>query len=93
MQGFDWDADKNSSNLEKHGIAFETAAKIFDGPTVEFEDRRRDYREARVIAFGEAEGRILGVVYVRRGDRIRIISARRASRREREFYHEKITPE
>lgn len=93
MQGFDWDADKNSSNLAKHGIAFETATKIFDGPTVEFEDRRRDYGEPRIIAYGEAQGRILPVVYVWREDRIRIISARKASRQERESYYEKTTPQ
>ncbi len=51
--GFEWDAAKNAANVAKHGINFEDAARIFEGPVLEQIDIRRDYGEERIIAFGE----------------------------------------
>jgi len=83
---FEWDAAKNAANIAKHGIDFEDAIGIFDGPVLQKADVRRDYGEARVIAVGVVEGRELAVVYTVRRKHRRIISARRAHSREREAY-------
>jgi uncharacterized DUF497 family protein len=84
---FEWDAAKNAANLAKHGIDFEDAIGIFDGPVLERPDDRRDYGEQRIVAFGVVEARELAVVYTTRGTHRRIISARRAHRHERKEYH------
>lgn len=85
---FEWDAAKNAANIAKHGIDFEVAIRIFEGSVLEKADARRDYGEARVIAFGVVDDRELAVVYTMRGERRRIISARRAHSRERKAYRE-----
>lgn len=84
---FEWDEQKRLSNLQKHGIDFIRACQIFDSFTVEFEDNRYDYGEDRYIAVGETSGQILTVVYTYRGDAIRLISARQATRYERNLYY------
>ena len=84
---FEWDKQKRLSNLEKHRIDFVRACQIFSGYTVEFADNRYDYREERFIAIGEINGQILTVVYTYRGDVIRLISARKATRYERNIYY------
>ena len=84
---FEWDEQKRLSNLQKHGIDFVRACQIFDGSTVEFEDSRYDYGEDRYIAVGETGGQILTVVYTYRGDVIRLISARLATRYEKNLYY------
>src|SRR5260370_37037281 len=83
MGSFQWDKAKNAANIAKHGIDFEDAIRIFDGPVLEKADARKDYGEIRIIAFGVAHQRELAVVYTLRGQRRRIISARRAQQRER----------
>ena len=89
---FEWDENKNRTNLQKHGICFEDAARIFEGPTLETIDDRRDYGETRIAAMGVVNDVILYVVYTMRGDARRLISARRANARERRKYRE-IFPE
>ena len=84
---FEWDEQKRLSNLQKHGIDFVKACQIFDGYTVEFEDSRYDYGEDRYIAIGETNGKILTVTYTYRNDIIRLISARKATRYERNIYY------
>jgi len=83
---FEWDADKNTANLAKHGIDFRDAVRIFEGPVLEKIDRRRDYGEERIATIGVAIRLELYVVYTIRGGKRRIISARRANRHEREAY-------
>jgi uncharacterized DUF497 family protein len=83
----EWDENKRLANIAKHGIDFADAAQVFEGPIREREERRRDYREDRFSTVGEVDGRLLYVVYTRRRDRIRIISARRAGQDEREEYY------
>lgn len=88
---FEWDHDKNLSNITKHGISFEQAQLIFFGPTVDVVDDRTDYGETRIISFGLLEDVvILSVTHTDRAGRIRLISARKASRKERRLYHEAI---
>jgi hypothetical protein len=84
---FEWDEQKRLSNLQKHGIDFVRACQIFKSYTVDFEDNRYDYGEERFIAIGETNGQILTVVYTYRGDAIRLISARSATRYERNIYY------
>ena len=84
---FEWDERKRRTNLTRHGIDFETAKLIFEGTSIEQEDRRRGYGEGRIVAYGETSGVVLCVVYTRREDRLRIISVRRARRDERKDYY------
>ena len=85
---FEWDLIKNWRNIEKHGIDFTDAVRIFKQPTLEVVDNRRDYGEKRISAMGMVEDVILYVVYTDRNGIRRIISARRANRRERRKYFE-----
>ncbi len=88
---FEWDETKNQTNIQKHGVSFETAKRIFDGPVLSRLDERRDYGEDRSISIGMVEGTaVLVIVYTVREGRFRLISARPASRKERLVYHEQI---
>jgi uncharacterized DUF497 family protein len=80
---FEWDEDKHHRNCSERGFGFDFAALIFAGPVIEKRDHRRDYGELRILALGEAEGVVLAVIYTDREDVRRIISARRASKKER----------
>ena len=88
---FEWDSRKARSNLAKHGVGFQEASTIFGDPlSLTIPDPEHSLSEERYITVGRAfSGKLLVVVHTERGDNIRIISARRASRRERKFY-EKI---
>ena len=83
---FEWDDAKSERNRRERGFDFATAALIFDGPVQTTFDDRRDYSEERVIAIGEINGEVVVVVYTDRGQVRRIISARRANRKERETW-------
>jgi uncharacterized DUF497 family protein len=92
---FGWDRRKSARNLRERAFDFAFATLVFDGPTLERDDKRRDYGERRVIAIGLAQGLALTVVYTDRagtvGDVVRrIISARLSKRREREAYFEAL---
>ncbi|NJL50999.1 MAG: BrnT family toxin [Hydrococcus sp. SU_1_0] len=87
---FEWDENKRYTNLSKHGIDFVRAANIFSSPILEREDNRYDYDESRFIALGETNGIVLFVVYTMRGSVYRIISARRATKREQRQYYQSI---
>ena len=85
---FEWDENKAKANLRLHGVSFELAQTVFrDAFAVERLDDRKDYGEERFIIIGMATGHvILFVAYTERTDRIRIISARRATHYEEEDY-------
>ena len=86
---FEWDERKNASNLQKHGIAFKDILPIFelaDSRGLIIEDKRRDYGEERSILLCPFRGRIYQVTFTWREDRIRLISARRASWKEVQDY-------
>ena len=88
MIEFEWDDAKAAENLRKHGVSFELAAKAFRDPFgMEWIDDREDYGEVRTLLLGMADGSVLTVVYTERGSRIRLISARRATRYEQDRYH------
>jgi uncharacterized DUF497 family protein len=83
---------KARSNLAKHGVGFEEASTILADPlSLTIPDPEHSLAEERYITMGRAfNDKLLIVVHTDRGDNIRIISARRASRRERKFYEENI---
>jgi uncharacterized protein len=84
---FEWDPAKARANERKHAVSFDEAASIFRGPCILRADTRREYGEARFIALGvDSNGVVLNVGYTLRGESIRIISAWKASRHEREAY-------
>ena len=85
---FEWDLIKNQRNIEKHGIDFTDAVRIFEHPTLKVVDNRHDYGEKRIAAMGMVEDVILYVVYTARNGIRRIISARRVNCRERKKYRE-----
>lgn len=88
---FEWDEAKNRSNIAKHGLSFFTALRIFEGPVLTAEDTRLDYGERREVSIGRVGNvLIVVVVHTQRQDRIRLISARRASRNERNRYEEAL---
>ena len=81
---FEWDERKRQANLAKHHIDFQDVRRVFGGPVFETVDSRQG--EDRVVAIGSMNGIEIVVVYVIRGQRRRIISARRAHRNERQDY-------
>jgi uncharacterized protein len=90
VYGFEWDSAKEARNIVERGLDFTTASRIWDSPAVEKPDQRRDYGETRIIATGVSDSSILVVVYTWRGERRRIISARKANSRERQHFEEEI---
>ena len=90
---FEWDEDKAAANLAKHRVSFLTAAEVFANEILERIDDREDYGEIRWIALGRVEAEVFRVVFTWRGDKlIRIISAQKASRDEREIYYRAALP-
>jgi uncharacterized DUF497 family protein len=85
---FEWDEAKSAANLKERGFDFAYAARIFERPTLESEDERADYGERRIRAIGRVGEDVLFVVYTWRREVRRIISARQASRKERNAYRE-----
>jgi len=83
---FEWDEAKHAKTLRERGLGFDDGARIFAWPALVWEDARRHYGEDRFRAVGETDGDILHVVFTWRGDVMRIISVRRASRREAELW-------
>ncbi len=87
---FEWDDAKASQNRTKHGVEFEEAATVFaDTLSLTIDDPLHSIEEERFVTIGEsALRRLLVVVHTERGDTIRIISARQATRRERKDYEQ-----
>ena len=87
---FEWDEEKAILNLRKHGVSFEEAATVFrDDLSVTVPDPDHSAAEERFITVGvSSQDRLLLVAHVERGDRIRIISARELTPRERKQYEE-----
>jgi uncharacterized protein len=90
---FEWDGGKAAANFRKHGVTFEQAAYAFlDSFAVEWIDPRAAYGEERGILLGMSGDQILSVVYTERGERLRIISARRATKHEKDHYYRQNAP-
>jgi uncharacterized protein len=89
---FEWDPLKARSNLAKHRVGFEEASTVFGDPlSLTIPDPEHSETEERYVTMGIAfTGKLFVVVHTDRGNNIRIISARRASRRERKSYEKGI---
>jgi len=84
---FEWDDSEAEANLRKHKVRFRAASRVFDDPLVLIEqDLAEDYDEDRFVAVGRVEGLLITVVFTERGERVRIISARKANYDERRAY-------
>ena len=87
MLKFEWDSAKAEANSAKHGVTFDEAKEAFaDLAAFVRQDTRFDYGEDRFILIGLAGWRYLTVVFTERGGKLRLISARPASRKEIEFH-------
>ncbi len=89
---FDWDEAKSDRNLRLRNLGFDYASLVFAGPTIEKPDQRRAYGEVRVLAIGAVGSEILAVVYTDRDGIRRIISARKANRKERRQWQSFVNP-
>jgi uncharacterized DUF497 family protein len=87
---FEWDKAKAEANFRRHGVSFDLAEAVFRDPfAIERLDDREEHGEERFVIIGAAEGRVLlFVACTEREERIRIISARRATRNEQDDYFE-----
>jgi uncharacterized DUF497 family protein len=87
MPKFEWDEDKDASNFAKHGIRFEEAATIFEGPVFTHADEGSP-AELRERSYGLLNGiTVVCVIHTDRGEATRIISARKATNTERELFN------
>ncbi len=87
---FEWNPDKATLNFEKHGVSFPEAATVFnDSLSVTFPDPDHSIGESRYVIIGLSRfGQLLVVAHTDREEKIRIISARKATRQEKRFYEE-----
>lgn len=92
--GFEWDEAKAKSNLRKHGVSFEDAVTVFDDPiAITLDDPDHSEDERRFLTMGNSkDGHLLVVCHSDRPDRIRLITARKANRRERRYYEDTDKP-
>lgn len=79
-----WDPAKRAKTLAERGLDFADAAIVFENVTVEIEDIRKNYGEARIICYGRLQGRMVVVGYVPRGPSRHIFGMRKANDREQE---------
>lgn len=86
------DSAKDKANVAKHGISLAAAELMFQGLIQEFVDDRVEYGEERIIAQGFIAGRLFVCVYTWRGGIRRIISLRRASRKETNAFYKRLPP-
>jgi uncharacterized DUF497 family protein len=87
---FEWDEHKRRANLSAHGIDFEDALGIWDAPVLEVPSAQTHHGEERFLAIGRLKDLMVTVVFTRRGENRRLISARIARRDEREEYNQAI---
>lgn len=87
---FEWDPRKAAANLSKHKVSFEEAATVFGDPLGRIvPDLRHSFEKERFVLLGlSRDQRLLAVMFAERGERVRIISARGATRHERRNYEE-----
>ena len=83
----EWDDEKAKLNKKKHGISFETAARVFlDKNLIDDYDELHSDEEERIKVIGRV-GKILAVIYTERGEKYRLISARQATKKEEDVYY------
>lgn len=90
---FEWDDAKATENWRRHGVTLRQGGEALHDPfAIEEVDEREDYGEERVNVIAMRQGVLLHVTYTLRGDRIRIISARRATKHEQDDYYRQNAP-
>ena len=87
---FTWDERKRRSNLRDHGFDFRDAPRVFEGPTFTFEDERFAYVEQRFMTLGFIGGLVVSIVHTETPRAIRVISFRKATRREEAILFESL---
>jgi uncharacterized DUF497 family protein len=87
---FTWSERKRSVNVREHGLDFVDAPRVFEGMTFTFEDDRFAYGERRLITLGLLAGIPVSIVHTETEDEIRVISFRKATRREAQLYFREI---
>jgi uncharacterized DUF497 family protein len=85
---YEYDPKKSASNKEKHGLTLGDAAKLWDNPHVEI--KAKTVGEARFMVIGRLNKKCYSCIYTRRGNVVRLISARRSRKSEEEVYYEYI---
>ncbi len=85
---FEWDEVKNRANLRKHGIEFSAVESVFEHPLTVYRIDEAMLNERRMTAIGYSRAELLRVTYIESNERVRIISARKCSRKERKEYEE-----
>jgi uncharacterized protein len=88
---YEWDEAKNRRNIAKHGISFEDAEQVLEGPCVTFEDDRFIYGEERLISLGLLAGRLVVIAPAPRDHGTRIISMRKGNKREQKTYQDRLS--
>ena len=89
---YEWDEDKRHENLRKHGVDFAIVEGFDWDHAVVFEDTREAYHERRWVAFAPIGDRLFALVFTMRGDVTRVISLRKATKKERKLYGEEVNP-
>jgi uncharacterized DUF497 family protein len=84
---YEWDLEKNRENHRKHGIGFDSLTGFRWGTALILPDARFDYGESRLQAIGMLDQKLVSFAFTKRGPRIRAISLRIASRKERRLYN------
>ena len=87
---FSWSERKRSLNLEEHGLDFIDAPSVFEGLTYTYEDDRSSYGEQRFVTLGLLSGVPVSIAHTEDDLEIRVISYRKATRREAEIYFSQI---
>lgn len=88
---FTWDEEKRRANILKHGFDFVDAKEVFEGVTFTIEDDRFDYGEERFITIGLLRGAVVVIAHTEKGNEIRIISMRKATKHEQKIYFEGLS--
>jgi uncharacterized DUF497 family protein len=89
---FEWDSSKNSINQEKHGLSFDEAIEVFADPNaleIYDEDHSKDESRYKVIGMLQTRVVVISLIFTERGDIIRVISARKANKEEKDAYEHK----
>lgn len=89
---FEWDLKKAKTNMGKHGVSFEEASTAFKDPlSLTINDPLHSSDEKRLVLIGMSyNNRILVVIHTERGDNVRVISARKATKKERKYYESNV---
>jgi uncharacterized DUF497 family protein len=87
---FSWSEAKRRSNLLDHGLDFVDAPRVFDGVTYTFEDDRLEYCEERFVTLGLLDGIVVSIVHTESPRSIRVISFRKATKREQAIFFDSI---